>query len=59
MWKTRARSIKCFWDGSWIKVMFGEVVGRVYDVGGGRAREGVALLLNKWLLRCVLEWKRG
>ena len=24
---------------------------------GGRAREGVALLLGGWLLRCVVEWK--
>ena len=26
-------------------------------MAGGRAREGVALLLNDWLLRCVVEWK--
>ena len=25
--------------------------------GGGREREGVALLLSEWLLRCVVEWK--
>ena len=26
-------------------------------VAGGRAKEGVALLLSEWLLRCVVEWK--
>ena len=36
----------------------GEVVGKVSGVQGGRAREGVALLLSRWLLRCVLEWKQ-
>ena len=35
----------------------GEVVGRVSGVQGGRAREGVALLLSGWLLRCVVELK--
>ena len=35
----------------------GEVVVRVSGVEGGRAREGVALLLSEWLLRCVVEWK--
>ena len=35
------------------EVMFGEVVDRV----GGRAREGVALLLSGRLMRCVVEWK--
>ena len=39
------------------EVMFGEVVGRVSGVAGGRAREGVALLLSGWLMRCVVEWK--
>ena len=34
----------------------GEVVGRVSVVAGGRAREGVALLLSGWLMRCVVEW---
>ena len=24
---------------------------------GGRGREGVALLLSEWLMRCVVEWK--
>ena len=33
----------------------GEVVGRVSGVAGGRAREGVALLLSGWLMRCVVE----
>ena len=33
------------------EVMFGKVV------AGGRAREGVALLLSGWLLMCVVEWK--
>ena len=35
----------------------GEVVGWVSGVAGGRAREGVALLLSEWLMRCVVEWK--
>ena len=35
------------------EVMFGEVVG----VAVGRAREGVALLLSRRLMRCVVEWK--
>ena len=39
------------------EVMIGEVVGRVSGMAGGRAREGVALLLSEWLLRCVVEWK--
>ena len=39
------------------EVLFGEVVGRMLGVAGGRAREGVALLLSEWLLRCVVEWK--
>ena len=39
------------------EVMFGEVVGRVSGVAGGRAREEVALLLSVWLMRCVVEWK--
>ena len=38
------------------EVMFGEVVGRVSGVAIGRAREGVALLLNGRLMRCVVEW---
>ena len=38
--------------------MFGEVVFRVYGVEGGRAREGVGLLVSGWLLSCVVEWKR-
>ena len=42
-------------------VMFGDVVGMVSGVAGGRAREGVALLLSGWLIsgwlmRCVVEW---
>ena len=39
------------------EVMFGEVVSRVSGVAGGRAREGVSLLLSMWLMRCVVEWK--
>ena len=35
----------------------GDVVGRVSGVEGGRAREGVALLLSGRLMRCVVEWK--
>ena len=32
--------------------MFGEVVGRVSGVAGGRAMKRV-----EWWLRCVVEWK--
>ena len=32
--------------------MFGEEVGRVSGVARGRARDGVALLLSGWLMRC-------
>ena len=39
------------------EVMSGEVVGRVFGVAGGRARERVALLLSGWLIMCVVEWK--
>ena len=39
------------------EVMFGEAVGRLSGVTRGRAREGVTLLLNEWLLRCFAEWK--
>ena len=39
------------------EVMFGEVVGRVSGVAGGRAREAVPLLLSGWLMRCAVEWK--
>ena len=39
------------------EVIFGKVVGRVSGVAGGRAREGVALVLSGWLMRCVVEWK--
>ena len=35
----------------------GEVVGRMSGLAGGRAREGVGLLLSEWLLRWVVEWK--
>ena len=35
----------------------GEVVGRVSGVAGGRAKEGVALLLSGWLRLCVVELK--
>ena len=35
----------------------GEVVARVSGVAGGRAKEGVALLLSGWSMRCVIEWK--
>ena len=40
------------------EVMFSEVVGWVSGIPGGRAREGVALLLSGWLMRCVGKWKR-
>ena len=39
------------------EVLFGDVVGKVSGTDGGRAREGVAILLSGWLLRCVVEWK--
>ena len=39
------------------EIMFGEVVGRVSGMAGGRVREGVALLLGGLLMRCVVEWK--
>ena len=39
------------------EVMFRKVVGRASGVAGGRTREGMALLLSGWLLRCVVEWK--
>ena len=38
------------------EVIFGEVVGRVSGMAGGKAREGVALLLSGRLMRCVVEW---
>ena len=34
-----------------------EVVGRVSDVEGSRARERVALLMSGRLTSCVVEWK--
>ena len=37
------------------EVIFGEVVAS--HMAGGRAREGVVLLLSGWLMRCVVEWK--
>ena len=37
--------------------MFSEVVGWVSGMAGGKVREGVALLLSGWLMRCVVEWK--
>ena len=33
------------------------MVGRVSSIEGGRAKEGVALLLSRWLSRHVVEWK--
>ena len=40
-----------------MRLCFGEVVGRVRGMEGGRVRDGVALLLSGWLPRCVVEWK--
>ena len=63
MRKRRARSVKCLCILSESKlkgegeVMFSEVVGRVSGVEVGRAREKVALLLSRWLVRCVVEWE--
>ena len=39
------------------EVDFGRMKGRVSGVMGGRAREGVAILLSEWLLKLVVEWK--
>ena len=39
------------------EVAFGGVTGRLSGVGGRRAREGVALVLSKWMLSEVVEWK--
>ena len=39
------------------EVAFGEVTGSVSGVEGGRAREGVALLLSEWMVKKVVEWK--
>ena len=36
---------------------FGEVTGRVSGVERGRVREGVALLLNEWMVNKLVEWK--
>ena len=35
------------------EVRFGEVVGRVSGMAGGRVREGVVLLLSGWLMSVV------
>lgn len=37
--------------------MFGEVVCRVSGVMGGRAREGVGIILSERMIECVVEWK--
>ena len=40
------------------EVSFGEMSGRISGVATGeRAREGVALLLNDWMKKLVVEWK--
>jgi len=39
------------------EVMFGGVVGRMSGIEGGRAREGVGLLLSDRVKQCVIEWK--
>ena len=39
------------------EVAFGEVTGRVPGVERGRAKEGVALLLNEWMIKKLVEWK--
>ena len=69
MWKRWARSVNAFEtevgcvcsEQDKLKgkgeVMHGEVFGRVSGVGGVSARKGVSLLLSRWLLRCVVEWK--
>ena len=40
------------------EVAFSEVTRRVSEVEGGRAREGVALLLSEWMVKRVVEWKK-
>ena len=37
--------------------MFGSVTGRVSGVDGGRAREGVGIIVSEEVLQCVSEWK--
>ena len=39
------------------EVAFGEVIGKVSEVEGGRAREGVVLSLSEWMVNKVVEWK--
>ena len=39
------------------EVAFGKIKGRISGVAEGRAREGVGMLLNEWLLKLVVEWK--
>ena len=39
------------------EAVFGDVTSRVSGVTDGRAREGVALLLSKWMANKVVEWK--
>ena len=39
------------------EVALGEVTDRVPGVKRGRAREGVALLLNEWMGNKLVEWK--
>ena len=39
------------------EVEFGRMKGRISGVMGGRAREGVALVLSEWLMKLVVEWK--
>lgn len=39
------------------RVKFDEVAGRVSCVGRARMRDGVALLLSRWLLQGVVKWK--
>ena len=31
-------------------------MGRVSGMAGGRATEGVGILLSEWLLKCVVKW---
>ena len=55
----RRRFDVCALSGTKLKgkgeVTFSEVVGRVSGVAGGRAREGLVLLLSGRLMRCVVE----
>ena len=39
------------------EVVFSKMKGRISGITGGRAREGVAILLSEWLEKLVVEWR--